>query len=129
MKRTGILFFVPLFMMFTVSADMDPADSEPSHDLETRTVAHVAIVVRDIEATTKAYAGLFGMEPPPIRLGKSPDYMGHPTEGKAKMAFIQTGKYFPGVFSACGRSHCLAGFFGKQGGRSSPFWILGGTPG
>ena len=35
------------------------------------------------------YMWQHSIEPPKIKLGVSPEYMGKPTEGKAKMAFIQ----------------------------------------
>ncbi len=88
MNKKGILLVIPLLMMIIVSADIETLDIQTSYDLGTKTVAHVAIIVNDIEKTTQTYAELFGIEPPKVRLGTSPEYMGKPTEGKAKMAFI-----------------------------------------
>ena len=72
--------------MITVSADIETSGTQSNYELGTKTVAHV---VTDIEKTTETYAELFGIEPPGVRLGVSPKYMGKPTEGKAKMAFIK----------------------------------------
>jgi catechol 2,3-dioxygenase-like lactoylglutathione lyase family enzyme len=89
MKKNSILLFIPVIMMISVSADMETSDMHTSHDLGTKTIAHVALIVNDIERTTRNYAEIFGIEPPKVRLGVSPEYMGKPTDGKAKMAFIK----------------------------------------
>lgn len=88
MKKNSVLWFIPVIMMITVSADIETPGNHSNYNLGTKKVAHVAIIVNDIEKTTQNYAELFGMEPPKVRLGVSPQYMGKPTEGKAKMAFI-----------------------------------------
>ena len=88
MKKNSILWVIPVIMMVMVSADMGMAGTRTRDGLGTKTVAHVAIIVRDIEKTTRTYAEIFGLAPPAIRLGASPEYMGKPTKGKAKMAFI-----------------------------------------
>jgi len=88
MKKNSILLFIPVMMMISVSADMERSDIHKTYDLGTKTVAHVALIVNDIERTTRNYAEIFGVEAPKVRLGASPEYMGKPTEGKAKMAFI-----------------------------------------
>jgi methylmalonyl-CoA/ethylmalonyl-CoA epimerase len=88
MKKHTLLWFIPVIMIIAVSADMERSDIHTSYDLGTKTVAHVALIVKDIEKTTRNYAEIFGIEPPKVRLGVSPQYMGKPTEGKAKMAFI-----------------------------------------
>ena len=89
MKKNGLLLFIPGIMMIAVSADIETPGTHSNYNLGTKTVAHVAIIVNDIKKTTQTYAELFGIEPPSIRLGVSPQYMGKPTEGKAKMAFIK----------------------------------------
>ncbi len=88
MKTGIILFGIPILLILIISADMATTNQHALWDLGTKKVAHVAIVVKDIESTTKAYAELFGIDAPKIKLGTSPGYMGQPTEGKAKMAFI-----------------------------------------
>jgi len=89
MNKNIISLVIPIILMIIVSAEIATTRQHSSWDLGTRKVAHIAIIVKDIEATTNAYAELFGMEPPKVKLGVSPEYLGKPTEGKAKMAFIQ----------------------------------------
>ena len=127
MKRTGISLLIPLFMMAAVSSDKGMSDIESSHELGTRTMAHVAIVVRDIEATTGAYAELFGVERPRIRLGESPDYMGHPTGGKAKMAFINLDNISLEFFQPVGGPSAWQDFLETRGEgvHHFGFWVEG----
>lgn len=60
-------------------------------------ICQVAVVVRDIEKTARAYADLFGVEVPKWNLTGTPDqthiqYRGQPTEGRAKLAFFRLGE-------------------------------------
>ncbi len=64
--------------------------------LGTSIVTHIAIVVRDIEATAAAVAKLIGSEIPPINLTGGPEeahtmLRGEPTEGRAKLCFFPLG--------------------------------------
>ena len=57
-------------------------------------VCQVAVVVRDVEAKAKAYADLFGLKVPAVHLTGPQEeshsrYRGKPTDGRAKLAFIQ----------------------------------------
>ena len=59
-------------------------------------ICQIAIVVRDIEATTRKYAETFGMEVPEVRTTESSEktnirYKGEPTEARAKLAFFKMG--------------------------------------
>lgn len=59
-------------------------------------ICQVAVVVRDIEKTAKAYADLFGVEVPKWNLTAAADethiqYRGRPTEGRARLAFFRLG--------------------------------------
>lgn len=59
-----------------------------------KVMAQVAIVVKDIEEKSKAYAAFFGVDVPQWRLTAGLEeahtrYMGNPSEGQAKLAFIQ----------------------------------------
>lgn len=59
-------------------------------------VAQVAIVVSDIEEKARAWAGLFGLPVPEIRLTDTADvahtsYQGGPTSARAKLAFFRFG--------------------------------------
>jgi len=61
--------------------------------LPTHTVAQVAIVVRDVEATAKAWADLLGVDTPQWKLSGPREetnacYRGEPTDGRAKLAFF-----------------------------------------
>ena len=59
-------------------------------------ICQVGLVVRDIEASAKKYAALFGVEVPPI-ITTAPEseahtrYQGTPTEARAKLAFFKMG--------------------------------------
>jgi methylmalonyl-CoA/ethylmalonyl-CoA epimerase len=127
MKRNSVLWVIPIIMMTVVSADMETSTENTYHDLGTKTVAHVAIIVRDIEKTTRTYAELFGLEPPGIRLGVSPEYMGKPTEGKAKMAFINLENITLEFFEPVGGPSAWQDFLEKKGEgvHHFGFWVEG----
>ncbi len=60
-------------------------------------ICQIAVVVRDIEKTARAYADLFGVEVPGWRITDTVDktharYRGKPTEGRAKLAFFRLGE-------------------------------------
>jgi catechol 2,3-dioxygenase-like lactoylglutathione lyase family enzyme len=78
-------------------------------------VAHVAIIVNDIEKTTRTYAEIFCIKPPPVRLGVNPRYMGKPTEGKAKMAFIKLDNITLEFFEPVGGPSAWQDFLDKNG--------------
>ena len=64
--------------------------------LETNVICQIGIVVRDIERTAKAYADIFGMDMPQIRITDTADithikFRGAPTQAQAKLAFFQMG--------------------------------------
>lgn len=59
-------------------------------------ITQIGIIVRDIEATSQAYAGLLGIEVPHWFLTDSEDvaqtrYLGEPTQARAKLAFFDMG--------------------------------------
>jgi catechol 2,3-dioxygenase-like lactoylglutathione lyase family enzyme len=65
--------------------------------LGTNVVCQVGLVVRDIERTARAYAEIFGLEVPPVRVTGTADrtqvrYRGKTTPGRAKLAFFQMGQ-------------------------------------
>jgi methylmalonyl-CoA/ethylmalonyl-CoA epimerase len=127
MKKNSILWILPVITMIVVSSDMGMADTRAYGDLGTKTVAHVAIIVRDIEKTTRNYAEIFGMEPPGIRLGASPEYMGKPTEGKAKMAFINLENITLEFFEPVGGPSAWQEFLDRKGEgvHHFGFWVEG----
>jgi len=74
-----------------------PAQSPAYHDPGMKVVTQVAIVCRDIESTSKRWAAVLGVDPPRILTIKPGNeaklvYRGHPSNGKAKLAFIQLGQ-------------------------------------
>jgi catechol 2,3-dioxygenase-like lactoylglutathione lyase family enzyme len=69
-------------------------DKSPLNSLP---ICQVALVVRDIERTARAFAEVFGMEVPAVRVTETADqtqirYRGRPTAGRAKLAFFQMGQ-------------------------------------
>lgn len=59
-------------------------------------ITQIGIIVRDIEATSRAYADLLGVEVPQWFLTDSEDvaqtrYLGEPTQARAKLAFFDMG--------------------------------------
>jgi catechol 2,3-dioxygenase-like lactoylglutathione lyase family enzyme len=87
-KQRSFFIFFPVALLTIISANIVTVESNPASSIGTKNMAHVALVVKDIESTTRIYADLFGIDPPKIKLGSSPTYMGKPTGGRAKMAFI-----------------------------------------
>ena len=74
-----------------------PAQDPAYHDPGMKVVTQVAIVCRDIEATSKRWATLLGVNQPQIHTTKPGHevklmYRGHPSEGQAKLAFINLGQ-------------------------------------
>lgn len=74
-----------------------PAQSPAHHDPGMKIVTQVAIVCRDIEATSKRWAAVLGVDPPQIRTTKPGHevkvmFRDRPSEGQAKLAFIKLGQ-------------------------------------
>lgn len=64
--------------------------------LSSTEICQVAIVVRDVEKSAKAFADLFGVDVPDWSLTAPKketniQYRGEPTDGQAKLAFLRTG--------------------------------------
>ena len=64
--------------------------------LGTRVIAQVGLIVKDIEATSQAYADFFGVEKPAWFWTDTYDkaqtqYRGEPSEARAKLAFFSMG--------------------------------------
>jgi methylmalonyl-CoA/ethylmalonyl-CoA epimerase len=69
----------------------------PAGNLRSPVVCQVAVVVRDIEKTSRAYAEVFGLPVPSVHLtGLEAEtqirYRGKPTPGRAKLAFFPMGQ-------------------------------------
>jgi len=66
--------------------------------LGTNVVTQIALVVNDVEATARAYADFFGVECPgwawtaPYEQART-EYMGKPSQARAKLAFINIGEH------------------------------------
>jgi catechol 2,3-dioxygenase-like lactoylglutathione lyase family enzyme len=65
--------------------------------LGTTTVVQVGIVVRDIEATTRAWADILGLPMPQIEITDTieqahTNYRGQPSTARAKLAFLPLGQ-------------------------------------
>jgi len=74
-----------------------PPQGPTYHDPGMKVVTQVAIVCRDIESTSKRWAVVLGVDPPQIHTTKPGHaaklvYRGHPSDGQAKLAFIQLGQ-------------------------------------
>lgn len=73
------------------ATEMTKCSSKP---LPTRNMVHIAVIVRDVEKTAKAWADLFGLEEvPKASLTDPPEkahttYYGKPTEARAKLIFL-----------------------------------------
>jgi hypothetical protein len=68
----------------------------PYHDPGMKFITQVAIVCRDIDATSKSWAAVLGVDPPEIRTTKPGEevkmlFRGRPSNGQAKLAFIPLG--------------------------------------
>ena len=76
----------------TCEAKQKMANTAPK-PLPTRNMVHIAIIVRDVEKASKAWADLFGMEVPKWGLSDPPEksnicYRGKSTEARLKTAFF-----------------------------------------
>jgi catechol 2,3-dioxygenase-like lactoylglutathione lyase family enzyme len=87
-KLVFVLVFLPAIA---------PAQSPAYYDPGIKVVTQVAIVCRDIEATSKRWAAVLGVEQPQIHTTKPGHevkvmYRGHPSAGQARLAFIKLGQ-------------------------------------
>jgi catechol 2,3-dioxygenase-like lactoylglutathione lyase family enzyme len=86
-----------LAFVFMLLPALAPAQSPEYHDPGMKVVTQVAIVCRDIDATSKRWAAVLGIEPPQIRITKPGEevqvvFRGRPSKGQAKLAFIKLGQ-------------------------------------
>ncbi len=96
--RSVVLMIV---MAFILSASGSLQKDDPKvltyHDPGLRKVVQVAIVVRDIEASSKRWAELLGMPVPQISTTRPGHevkeiYRGQPSEGQVKLTFFNLGQ-------------------------------------
>lgn len=86
-----------LLLFLALLPAIAPAEEPGYHDPGIKVVVQVAIVCRDIGATSQRWAAVLGVDPPQIvttRPGHEVKavYRGRPTGGQAKLAFIRAGQ-------------------------------------
>ncbi len=86
-----------LTMFFALLPAFAPAQEPTPVDPGMKAVVQVAIVCRDIDATSKRWAAVLGVDPPQIRTTRPGRevkvmYRGHPSDGQARLAFIRLGQ-------------------------------------
>jgi methylmalonyl-CoA/ethylmalonyl-CoA epimerase len=74
-----------------------PAQEPAYRDPGMRAVVQIAIVCKDVEATSKRWAAALGVRTPSIKTTRpgrevKEEYRGKPSEGQAKLAFINAGQ-------------------------------------
>jgi catechol 2,3-dioxygenase-like lactoylglutathione lyase family enzyme len=88
--------------------------------IDAQTFCQVALVVKDIEATAKKYADLFGVEVPEVRMTGTQEetnarYRGEPTPARAKLAFFDLGTVNMELIEPVGRPSTWNDFLEKHG--------------
>jgi len=92
--RMTVLFLLACFFF---SSSQSSAADVGYHDPGMKKVVQIAIVVKDIEAASKKWAQVLGMEAPPIRTTKPGRevqmvYRGKPSNGQVKLTFFNLGQ-------------------------------------
>jgi methylmalonyl-CoA/ethylmalonyl-CoA epimerase len=90
-------FFLAFVFINNTNGQVATALNEGYHDPGLKKVVQVAIVVKDIEATSKRWAELLGMPVPEIRTTRPGHevkeiYRGKPSEGQVKLTFFDLGQ-------------------------------------
>jgi methylmalonyl-CoA/ethylmalonyl-CoA epimerase len=85
------------FISVTLNAQKSTTSDTGYHDPGLKKVVQVALVVRDIEASSKLWAELLGMPVPEIRTTRPGHevkeiYRGKPSEGQVKLTFFNLGQ-------------------------------------
>ena len=89
-------------------------------NLDTNVICQIGIVVRDIERTAKAYADIFGMDIPKIRITDTEEitnikFRGASTQARAKLAFFQMGSMSLELIEPVGESSTWKEFLDEHG--------------
>ena len=110
--------YLAFFLAFVPAAAL--AQSASYRDPGMKAVTQVAIVCRDIEATSKRWAAVLGVDPPPIsttKPGHETKMMvkGHPSDGRAKLAFIKLGQVTLELIQPLGGDTSWQQFLDKNG--------------
>lgn len=130
MKNT--LFILTVICLFLISATRNDIKQRSSKGLlDNMTMAHIAIVVKDIEKTSEAYSELLGMEVPwniaSSHESKPTKYHSELTDGEAKLAFIKLGNITIELIEPIGGPSTWQEFLEKEGEgvHHIGFWIKG----
>ena len=83
-----------VFTLIAMTASVEQAVAQNPGKLGDNVVVHIALVVRDINRSAKAYADLFGVEVPKISVTDPLEktrlqFRGEPTQALAKLAFLR----------------------------------------
>jgi catechol 2,3-dioxygenase-like lactoylglutathione lyase family enzyme len=96
------------------------AAGQTYHDPGLKKVIQVALVVRDIEASSKRWAAFLGVPVPTIRTTRPGHevklmYRGHPSEGQVKLAFIELGQVTIELLQPVGEGTSWKEYLDKKG--------------
>ena len=110
-----------LAAMLAAIYPVDPASAQEKYrDPGLKKVIQVAIVVRDIEATSKRWSEVLGMPVPPIQTTRPGHevkviYRGKPSEGQAKLTFFNLGQVVLELIEPVGEGTSWKEFLDKRG--------------
>ena len=93
---------------------------KPAPLLDPGTLTHMAVVVRDIEAASKAYAAMFGVDVPESLMTEpeaqaQTQYRGKKTPARAKLAFLKFGETTVELIEPVGGPSTWKAFLDTQG--------------
>jgi methylmalonyl-CoA/ethylmalonyl-CoA epimerase len=92
--RAQTKYLIAIVTLMAVACSAENSRAQGSGKLGNNVVLHIALVVRDIEKSARAYADLFGVDVPTASLTDplektNTHYRGKPTTGQAKLAFLR----------------------------------------
>lgn len=107
-----------LMLVVCAAAAMQQPLTEPDPGM--KTIVQVAIVCRDVDATSKRWAALLGVDPPAIHLTKPGKevkeiYRGRSSQGQAKIAFVRFGQLGLEIIEPVGPDTSWREFLDKNG--------------
>ena len=107
---------ISMVMFSAVSASAQGKYQDPGM----KKVIQVAIVVRDIEASSKRWSELLGMPVPPIQTTRPGHevkmvYRGKPSEGQAKLTFFNLGQVVLELIEPVGEGSSWKEYLDKKG--------------
>jgi methylmalonyl-CoA/ethylmalonyl-CoA epimerase len=98
MKNSHLLILLFLVFAVTIPGNAQTSNTKMTyHDPGLKKVVQIALVVKDIEASSKLWADLLGMPAPEIRTTRpghevNQIYRGKPSEGQVKLTFFNLGQ-------------------------------------